>query len=333
MDFRLPEGASHEGRNSAGNDVFRISIPLDEDGFLGRQCPSCDQVFRISQEDYGPLPDVLVLYCVYCGHHEGHSEFMTQQQRERLQQAAKGIALQMVSKALEESFGRRPRRPRRSGAGVQFTFRSKPIYPEPLPGIEEEQLVRQRTCSSCSIRYAVFGDHRFCPICGPLDALEIALDALVAEAAKLDALELIPAEARPLLREQGVFDRLFVDTLGRVVGIVETLSGSHFRAHVSGAEVILKGKGNVFQRLEDMAGLYSTHLDIDLRSASGVVWEDLLELWATRHVHTHNDGIVDVRYLRAVPGSPRKEGQRRIVTEADVRLAITQARALCVAMN
>jgi hypothetical protein len=208
------------------------------------------------------------------------------------------------------------------------------VHLEPLPAIVEQRLERERACRSCGLRYAVFGDHRFCPVCGPLNPLDAAIDALSAERAKVGALAEIPTEAQLPLREQGVFDRLFVDTLGSVVGIVETLGKRRFRDRVPDADAILKkAGGNVFQRLKVTAELYEKHLHTKLQTARGVNWDALLELWAARHVHTHNDGIVDASYLKAVPSSTLTEGQRRTVTEDDARLAISQARALCIAMG
>jgi hypothetical protein len=331
MTFRTADGASYEGKDDDGNDVFKVSIPLDEDGYLGRQCPSCRQMFRIQSEDYEALPEDTRLYCVYCGHEDAHSEFLTERQQQRLER----VALDMGNQLIDNILGGALRNLARTTANNKFltvTYRSTPFYPQPLPDIDEEKLVRERQCPTCELRYAVFGDHRYCPVSGPLDALAVALDALAAETAKLDALASIPEDQRGALREQGVFDRIYVDVLGNVVGIVETLAKATFNSRVAAPETYTKGKGNVFQRLDDTADLYATQLAVELRTASGVVWSELLRLWAVRHVHTHNDGRVDDRYLRAVPGAMLTVGQRVLVPIADARTAITQATALCTAM-
>jgi len=61
--------------------MMSVEIPLDEDGFFGRQCPSCAQVFRVAHDDYEALPDDVCLWCVYCGHNDDHGEFLTDQQQ------------------------------------------------------------------------------------------------------------------------------------------------------------------------------------------------------------------------------------------------------------
>ncbi|MEU1457600.1 hypothetical protein [Streptomyces avermitilis] len=62
-------------------------------------------------QQYEALPDDLTLWCVYCGHHAAHSEFMTEQQRDRIMRAADDFAMQMVRQELDEIFaGLAPRR-------------------------------------------------------------------------------------------------------------------------------------------------------------------------------------------------------------------------------
>jgi hypothetical protein len=36
-----------------------ISIPLDEGGFFGRECPSCEAAFKMRHDEYQALPDEL----------------------------------------------------------------------------------------------------------------------------------------------------------------------------------------------------------------------------------------------------------------------------------
>ncbi len=81
VKFNLPDGAEYAGPDEDGNDRFRVSIPLDEHGLFGRECPSCERTFLVSKESYDPLPDDLRLWCVYCGYNDDHSKFMSSQQQ------------------------------------------------------------------------------------------------------------------------------------------------------------------------------------------------------------------------------------------------------------
>ena len=321
-DFRLPEGVEYVG-DEGDKIVMRVEIPLDDDGFFGRQCPACDQVFRVFHEDYEALPD----NCVFgvCTAATTMTTASSSRRSRRIGSCGRRRHReQLVGQMLEESFGGLARRTR--GSAISFSYRSTPYYPEPLPGIDEVRLVRERSCSQCSLRYAVFGDHRFCPVCGPLAPGVVATDALAADTARLDVLRSLPPESVATLREQGVFDRIYVDTIENLVSVVESLASSVFRSSVSGAESILRGKGNVFQRLDDTADLYLTHLACDLRAVVGTpVWSLLESTWAARHVFGHNDGIVDTRYLARVPtatvsiGSGSRSPRRRLDCPSTLR--------------
>jgi len=331
--FRMPEGAeivSHQG------DEFRVdvSMPLDEDGYFGRQCPECSMSFRMNGEDEKALPDDLELWCVYCGHHQEHSEFMTAQQRDRVMRAAEDLGTQIVNQALSGAFrGLSRGSSRRSGISLSISYKEKPFYPRPLPGINEERLARVRTCPGCQVRYAVFDEHRFCPVCGRLPAAPVAFDALQAETARLDALNAVSDEAKAVLREQGVFTRSWVDTIENVVGVVEALASAHFEASVTDAADRLRGKGNVFQRLADMADLFVAAGYDDIRRILGPeTWQRLIETWAARHVFTHNDGIVDEKYLLKVPTSSATVGRRLVISEAACRRAVEDTASLCTAL-
>ncbi|WP_411109548.1 hypothetical protein [Streptomyces sp. c-19] len=328
--FSMPDGAKITGRQGDQYKV-NVSIPLDADGFFGRQCPECSMLFRVHGDDYAALPDELRLWCVYCGHHTDHSDFFTDQQRERAMEAARALGAQIVQQGLTR-MARKARNSSRRGH-VSMSFRSRPRYPRPLPEIDEERLARTRTCAGCEIRYGVFGEHRYCPSCGRLPAATVAFDALQAETARLDALASLPDEIRAALREQGVFTRSWVDTIENVVGVVEALGSSVFHEHVADAEEQLRGKGSIFQRLDDMADLFVSAGFPDVRgSVESPAWQRLLRTWAARHAFTHNDGVVDEKYLRRVPTSRTPLGQRLVISDADCRQAVGDATALCRAL-
>ena len=329
-NYRFPDGVRFLGESS-GRARMTVNMPTDEEGYFGRECPSCERQFRIAAEDYEALPDELVLWCVYCGHRCNDSNFTTTQQMARLERVATDFAEQRVSEMLGETFRGLKRRSR--GSLVQLDYRPTSFHPKPLPGINEERLVRERACSDCELRYAVFGEHRFCPICGPLPPLTTALDSLSAEATRLDAWSEVPAETHARLRESGVLDRTYVDTIENAVGVVETLAKRVFEERVSGAERILRRRGQVFQRLNELADLFAEHLGVDVRGSLGTAWVELQESWAVRHIFVHCDGIVDAKYLFDVPDSPLRLGQRLTVSERMARKVLRDAERLCRSLD
>lgn len=125
--FRMADGAELVGHQGDSFEI-RVSIPSDDNGFFGRQCPECSLVFRMDAQQYEALPDDLTLWCVYCGHHAAHSEFMTEQQRDRIMRAADDFAMQMVSQELDEIFAGLARSSR--GGSISFSYKKpQPFHP------------------------------------------------------------------------------------------------------------------------------------------------------------------------------------------------------------
>jgi hypothetical protein len=121
---RMPVGA--EVVATDGDTVrMQVSMPPDEHGFFGRQCPSCTQPFRVDAAEYTALPDELKLCCVYCGHRTDAGDFITEQQLERAKSAVSAWAMQQMHGMLDNAFQRIARpQPRTGGFGIQISYRS-----------------------------------------------------------------------------------------------------------------------------------------------------------------------------------------------------------------
>jgi hypothetical protein len=95
----------------------------------------------------------------------------------------------------------------------------------------------------------------------------------------------------------------------------------------------VRGKGKIFQRPNDFADLYRDHLQRDIRLDLADSWADVEAAWAARHIFTHNDGIVDHKYLASVPSSSLQEGQRLRIDDHLARRALDIAKRLCFALT
>src|SRR3954464_13603733 len=94
-EHRKPDGV---GDIEHTDDGFKtgVSIPLDEDGYLGRECPACLAAFKIHGDDYDELPEDAVLTCLGSGHAEDHSSFLTAEQVKRVEAAAQVLPRRYV---------------------------------------------------------------------------------------------------------------------------------------------------------------------------------------------------------------------------------------------
>jgi hypothetical protein len=185
-DLPKPEGVGDIIETEDGFKVS-ISIPTDEDGYFGRQCPACEAPFKMRHDEYERLPDEIELTCLFCGHREEHSSFMSPAQHARVTAAAEGLAEQWLhgqfSDMLSRTFGRRASPPRRSGSFISIGWSYTPGTPPPvreLPGAVEKQTRRTVACSMCGNHHAVYSATSFCPLCGPRPATERVLEAIMA---------------------------------------------------------------------------------------------------------------------------------------------------------
>jgi hypothetical protein len=200
--YRMPDGAEIVSE-ACSTVTMHVTLPADDAGYLGRQCPSCRRIFRMHVADYHALPDEQRLTCPYCCAEEIHGEFMTDQQKNRTMAAAGEYAQQLAAGELDEMFSDLARRvnSRRGAVRIEYSGSSKrPVQPRPLPLIVEEAPIRERTCDRCGIRYAVFGDHVACPVCGPHPPRTVATDAFDAQESVLFVVDHVPAEVLDQLR-------------------------------------------------------------------------------------------------------------------------------------
>jgi hypothetical protein len=331
ISYRMPDGAEIESESGSSVKIS-VTIPGDDAGYFGRQCPSCERIFRMRINDYKALPDDLRLTCPYCCHEDDHSKFFTKQQVDRAMGAAQEYASQLIEGKVDEMFSNFTRRANSRRGAVRWSYSGSTRgrqTPKPLPGILEEAPIRERTCDRCHNHYAVFGEHVACPVCGSHPPATIANDALDAQHAVLSVVEHLPSEVVNQLREAGALEKTAAGVLGSVVGTVETFWKETFLARVASGDTVIAGKGNVFQRLDDAAQLYKIHLAIDIPAALGPGdWNRLLVLYGIRHLLTHNNGIVDAKHMTKFPGKGFMLGQRVTVSTADARDALRIARRL-----
>jgi hypothetical protein len=333
--YRMPDGMKIESR-SGSIVTMRVTIPADGAGYFGRQCPACRRIFRMQVDDYEGLPDDQRLTCPYCRAEDEQSDFVTDQQNQRVMSAAEEYATQVVEGKFDDIFSNMTRRVNSHGGAVRMTYSGSSRMrraPKPLPQIAEEAPIRERTCDRCGNRYAVFGEHVACPVCGPHPPKTVATDAFDAQQAVLSIVNHVPTEVLAELREVGALEKTAAGVLGSVVGTVETFLKQTFLTRVAGADTLIAGKGNVFQRLDDAAHLYSDHLAIDLPAAVAPGdWNRLLVLYGTRHLLIHNNGIVDAKHLARFPGKGFVLDQRITVSLDDGHEAVRIARQLVEAV-
>ena len=150
---------------------FSISLPPDEEGMLGRECPSdnCSGYFKVTPGT-GLKGEDLQMTCPYCGITVSAQDFSTQEQIEY----AKSLAFREIQKALGadlRNWGKSLERTTKGGfLQIKTEYKSTPM---PIQYYEEKELETTLTCEECGLVYSVFGKFAYCPDCGIDNTLQI----------------------------------------------------------------------------------------------------------------------------------------------------------------
>jgi hypothetical protein len=85
-----------------------VTLPLDSDGFLRRECPHCIAQFKWhhgpANEEAEKHPDPPTYYCPLCGQPASPDSWWTQEQLDYAQESAAPAIAQFVDESVDELF-------------------------------------------------------------------------------------------------------------------------------------------------------------------------------------------------------------------------------------
>ncbi len=289
---------------------FSISIPPDEDGLVGRECPvpECESYFKI-QPGTGLKGENLPCHCPYCGHVAEPDKFFTKAQVEFAQSV---VMNQVTGALLKDLKSLEFNHPPRGGFGIGISMKVSG-QPTPIRHYREKQLETEVVCEQCTLRYMIYGVFGFCPDCGVLNSLQILeknLELVRKMLAVADTQE--QAVARSLI-ENGLEDCVSAfDGFGREICRLNA------KTSIDPTKV---GKVS-FQNLEgakqNMNGLFKLDLAAGLADDE---WKTAVRAFQRRHLLSHKMGVVDDEYVR-------KSGDTHAVVGRKVNIDVDEVRAL-----
>jgi hypothetical protein len=301
--------------------VIPVSIPADEDGLTGRECPNsdCSGYFKL-QFGTGLKPkenEELPCHCPYCGHTAGHDHFWTQEQIRYIRSVGLNYVSNELFKNLKKvEFDSRPR----GGVGIGLRLKVKG-RPHPLYYYREKQLETVVTCDLCTLRYAIYGKFAWCPDCGKHNSPQI-----LAKNLQLVEKELILAAE---IADLELSEHLIGDALENVVSAFDGFGREICRMHASAASNPSKAQNVSFQNLKGAQRQIQNLFGIDLAaSMSQTEWAFTSRCFQKRHVVAHKLGIVDAEYLRATNDSHAIVGRKIALTTDEVRDIVDLIRKL-----
>ena len=275
---------------------IRVTLEPDDTGMIGRECPDkdCGRYFKLK---FGTGLPTNTCYCPSCGAEGNTTDFFTADQIDFVST----VAAKKIVEPLLDSFATEMEKVNRGQRGglIQLEFSVKHTGVR-LHRYSERQLETDVTCDNCGLEFAVYGVFASCPDCQQLNALKTCLASLETAKKKL------------VLSRNEAFDvdlrREFVqDALGSAVAAFDSY-GKALAAH--GSTIHARGKSNLFQDIEalDMK-LQETGIPGVEQLIGTSAWEDMKWFFQTRHIYSHNAGVVDDRFVAKQPPYAHMLGQ------------------------
>ncbi len=308
-----------------GGSQISISVPIDNDGYFDRCCPSeaCQADFKVLMEDWKDKVSDAQVFCPICREEAKATEWNTPEQQEYIPQVGINHIQDIIGNALSQDASDFNRRQRPGFITIAMSY--KPGTPTLVVPISAAEELRQKfTCEQCGCRYSSLGAAFFCPACGhnsaestfsqTIETVQKSLAALPAIREAVQAAVDVDA-ARNTTRE------ILENSMGRLVGAFQRMAEALFDR--SSATTTMQRRRNVFQNLTEGSALW--------RAATSKGYEDLLtpaemtdlsRLFQQRHLLAHREGIVDQDYIIRSGDTTYIVGQRLVIRDGAVtRLA------------
>lgn len=287
---------------------FKIQIPTDEKGFVGRECPepNCEGYFKV-MFGTGLEEEGLPCHCPYCGFESPMDQFWTKEQLDYIQSIVAGKVKDHVFKELKKhEFDHKPK----GQFGIGVSMKVQRPAPVLVRHYREQSLETEAVCDNCSLHYAVFGVFAFCPDCGQHNSLQILNKNLEVISKMLNICEGIDEEMSEKLIENALEDCVSAfDGFGREI----------CRVNAAGSLDPAKAENIGFQNLEGARSSLQATFGIDIStSVSEQDWTSAVRGFQKRHLLAHRMGVVDDDYLRKTSDPDAVVGRKIVVSRIDV---------------
>jgi len=310
-----------ELKKMEGGSQFTISIPIDNDGYFDRRCPSeaCQADFKVLMEDWKQKVSDAQVFCPICREKAKATERNTPGQQDYIRQIGINYIQGMIGQALSQDANDFNRRQRPGFITISMTY--EPGTPTLIVPISAAEELRQKfTCEQCGCRYSSLGAAFFCPACGHNSAestFSQTIEAVQKSLAALPAIREAVQAAADADAARNTAREILENSMGRLVGAFQRLAEVLFdRTPVA---TTTRHRKNVFQNLTEGSALW--------RAATGKGYEDLLtpaeiadlvRLFQQRHKLAHSEGIVDQDYIIKSGDTTYTVGQRLVIREGAI---------------
>lgn len=298
---------------------LEMEIQSDKNGFFDRECPNeeCQFTFKINLRDWEEKVSDEHVFCPRCGFDAPSNQWWTQDQLESIRENMGSFALGLVYDDLGKAFRTIERKTRRNKyARITFELGRRPAYAD-VPIVQTDEWATEIVCVRCGTRFSVIGNAYFCPCCRKDLTTNVIRDSLESYRRRINGFDkLMDIFEQDYSIEEAAkqIDDFRKDTLNSLVGTFEAFAKNRF-LELGGTPQ----NGNVFQRVIDGSNLFVGLIGKgyeDFAGKSNI--QHMVVMFNRRHLLTHNNGMVDNRYLKKTGDSSYSVGQRIVLKDVDL---------------
>lgn len=297
-----------------------VSVPIesDEKAYIDKQCPDedCEFIFKVNEEDWVDIFKDEAVWCPLCRHDAPADQWFTIEQVEHAKAEALAIIEGKINNALRSGAQKfNGRQPKNSFMSMSVKVGGGLNRTHIIPAKAAELMQLEIQCEECDSRFAVIGSAYFCPACGHNSVTRTFSDSLRKIRAKKDNVEVI----RTALIESTGKDEAELTCRS----LIETCISDGVVAFQKYCEGMYEPYGkppfNTFQRLKQGSELWQNAVK---KGFDSWLTEEELKalsiLFQKRHLLSHNEGIVDSKYIQKSGDISYKEGQRIVIVWRDI---------------
>ena len=286
-----------------------ISLPVNEEGYLGRECPNadCERYFKI-KPGTGLKGLNLPCHCPYCGHKGPMNHFHTQSQIDYAASVASRKVQEAISHDLEDMARDFNRRTQGSLFSIKISVKASS---SPLRHFTEQELETNVVCGNCTLQYSVYGVFAFCPDCGQHNSLQILNKNLELVIKMLD----LSVDAEVALAE-----RLIENALEDCVSTFDGFGREVCRVYSKTSADPAKAEKISFQNLDSARQNIKDVFAFDLADGLSLnEWKAAVRCFQKRHLVSHKMGVADDDYIHKSGDAQAVVGRKISIGAQEVR--------------
>ena len=291
------------------NRTINVSIPVDKNGMVGRECSNCKKYFKLKP---GTGLPTRYCNCPYCDHGGSSETFRTNAQVDYAVSIAKSKLLSNFTNSLKHILKDFESSTKNSIIEFNLNLNGAQLT-VPVKYYSEKELETNLTCDNCGLVFSVYGVFAKCPDCNKLNSF-LMYDKSLESIKKHFAITVKPDFPEDL--KEKILSLILTDCVSSFDGLGKDLIKrfpNFFRGRTK----------SLFQNLIKLNEVLNNLIRINHSD-----YEFLLKMFQVRHIYQHNMGVIDTDFINKVQGFDKMVGRKYRLTEDEVLLFINSMNEL-----